>query len=401
MDSLNTWFDSPAVEDYIMENIGESTEEEIFDENENPNTPFAQAEGITVHGIVIVDQPLLSRYSYTPSTICTPCSAEEQEFQTPVPMNPVDLPATIPVEEDEMVIYPVHDTIRQIEDTAPKKRKANRGPVLPRKLAKKHMHADSIAAVRGVRCACKVDCAVTVSCEDVTKERKHYWSLNQQAQKQYLVNKLNLDASPNPEETDVKFNYTVQNKKVCSKFWKKAYPMSSRMFTNVRRRVQVRNIKVSRRTRFNSLDRFSQSIKDYLDNFAETYGEPQPNKTTIHFPSGVGKQDVYVLYIAFCFETGDKCPSLGQFYRVWREKRGQLLCPKWTTFSKCSICTDIRFHLEKACSPQIKGETCNPSCLIIMSLFSVQVSSRDESFPLILYCLRVSGWSEGHSPGTS
>ncbi len=77
------------------------------------------------------------------------------------------------------------------------------------------------------------------------------------------------------------------------------------------------------------------------------------------------------------------------FYRTWREYRKQYKCPKWSTFSKCSICTDIKFQMESGGGKEAKG-THHISFTDFFQDYCLGVSFRYDA-PWRLYLERHSG----------
>ena len=251
-----------------------------------------------------------------------------------------------------MIIYDVHDTIRQVD--LPKKKKKPHITKRRNRLEVKNLDPQKIADCRRHRCKCLTKCASKFTFEDIERERDTYWKLDQRSQKQHLVDKLSFDLVADHDSQTVEFRYMVQHKQVCGSFFKALYPLSMRMYTDIRSRVRNKNTHVQPRKRTNSMQVFSQRIMDFLDKYAECKGEPQPNKTDIHFPKGIGKLDVYGDFLAEEFTADEKTPSISWFYNVWRHYRRQYKCPKWSTFSKCSICTDIKFQMEQGGGKEAK-----------------------------------------------
>ena len=333
--------------------FGEEPDEEIDEETELflPGEPTTEPK--IIHGITISDSAQETRKTFRTSTLSSSLTTSTQWSTN---LSSQEESSDVVNDEEDLVIFDVHDTIRQINLPAIKK-KTKTGARPLNKLLTKNLQPRAISSVKGFYCKCKEQCSDELTFNQIEAERKHYWNLDQTARKQYLIDKLVFDLSANHERAEVDFKFTVQGKEVYGPFFRNVYPLSFRTYCDVRTRVRQRNTNVRKRERTNDLQKHSQNIVEYLDVYAETNGEPQPNKQDIHFPQGVGKNDVYTSFLADMYEEGDKVPTIRHFYRVWRSKRKQYKCPKWSTFSKCSICTDIKFQIESGGGREAKGKS--------------------------------------------
>jgi len=330
-------------------NFSDDDEDEVPFNRESPICVVIRSPRKTIHGIEIRDLANPKRNSF--SEMQTTSSSTQESLSTDAQQI-----QSAERDPDAMVIYDLHETIRYIDNPKKRKKSSSSTERQPKKMAVKNLDPYKISAVRGFHCQCQPPCGERLSFQDIETERKHYWSLDQQAHKQYLIDKLLFDLSPDYDTTELKFKFSVQGKQVCASFFQNVYPLSKRQYSDIRTRVKQRNTSVATRSRCNQIQQNTEDIKEYLDAYAEANGEPQPNKKDINFPEGVSKLDVYTSYLADKFEDGDKVPTIRHWYRAWRDNRKQYKCPKWSTFSKCSICTDIKFQMESGGGKEAKGE---------------------------------------------
>ena len=227
-------------------------------------------------------------------------------------------------------------------------------------LEKKNCSPQAIQLVRGFFCHCRQPCANMFDVETIKKIRESYWKRSQPERTEFLVNKLVFDMNADLDKHVINFRYTVNGNKVCGSFFRNLFPVSKQHFADIRKRVCERRLVVTRKSNDSIHDKKRESALNFLDNYVRENGEPQPHKKEFNLPSGISKEDVYVEYLATFSDdmVRLKIPAqLSYWYEIWRTWRNQVKCPEWSTFSKCSTCTNIRIQLQLG-DPTLKGKSC-------------------------------------------
>ena len=139
---------------------------------------------------------------------------------------------------------------------------------------------------------------------------------------------------------------------VCFKFYHMAYGISYGNLQDCRKRaIQgrynfVHGLKYEENNRKISLKQ--DSVKAWIQEYADDYGQPQPHKKETHLSDGLTLEELWDEYIESLNDLDEsKKISLSHWYKVFeREFSDWLKIPKCNRFSQCDTCASIKLLKE-------------------------------------------------------
>lgn len=256
--------------------------------------------------------------------------------------------------EDE----PLPEKLNIIRGKLPRKTKKIRQH-LERKKSGEYMKANSIAAAL-VPC-CSNNCYRRFTFEDINSERKEFWALHRNRQADWLTRELCFWGTPAEDTGVFKFKYTLQEKTCCSAFLKNALPISHARLCKIRKRVLSSRLEDCVTQARMPNGKKAEYIEQFIRKYAQENGGGMPHNNDVELPNGVTKDSVYIEYLlSFPDEQTETKESavLSYFYKVWRARCYYVKSNKWTKFSKCSVCSNIK-TLREFCQASKFGESSN------------------------------------------
>jgi hypothetical protein len=152
---------------------------------------------------------------------------------------------------------------------------------------------------------------------------------------------------------------------VCGPFFQKVVGVSKTKMGDARERVEqgrLRSVSQSNVGKRSNSTRGSD-LTVWMNGYFALHGQYIPNMFEMHLPIEMCKQDVHnaytrsILFDQIQFESGvdlRKPIKLTQFYRLWESEFPLVKCTKWSPFTRCTDCTDLRLQVE-SCPEAQKG----------------------------------------------
>ena len=215
-----------------------------------------------------------------------------------------------------------------------------------------------MAEVSAFVCKCSEQCAEKISRTEVLECRQNIWGLKQSERLQHLISEMTFDMAANFDEQTVGFRTTINGKSVCGPFYKKAMGLSQTMYAEARKRICDRRFNVLPKENTNNLADKRDRAVQFLTRYVEDHGQAIPNKNITELPMGLTRSKLYVEYLDAEFTAEEilqqkQCKISSWFNYLSQFKR--LKFRKWMTFSRCSVCSQLKSNIESTKSKDEKG----------------------------------------------
>jgi hypothetical protein len=145
---------------------------------------------------------------------------------------------------------------------------------------------------------------------------------------------------------------------VCGPFFQKVVGVSKTKMGGIRQRVEQGRLRVVTQTNVSKRSNSTRGVDMtvWMNGYFELHGQYIPHKYEMHLPIEMCKQDVHDAYTRSVTSGVDlrKPILLSRFYEVWEKEFPLVKCTKWSPFTRCSDCTDLRLRVE-SCPEAQKG----------------------------------------------
>jgi hypothetical protein len=145
---------------------------------------------------------------------------------------------------------------------------------------------------------------------------------------------------------------------VCGPFFQRVVGVSKTKMGDARARVEQGRLRTVSQSNVGKRSNSTRGVDltVWMNGYFELHGQYIPNKFEMHLPIEMCKQDVHNAYTRSLESAVDlrKPILLSQFYNLWESQFPLVKCTKWSPFTRCSDCTDLRLRVE-SCPEAQKG----------------------------------------------